>query len=335
MTRVKDFFHGLGAFFKQKKKVDLSPTEFQIYRGFEEDDIAILRKMMPVKSLIADTYFMDGFGVKTLFKCVPFHDRTKLDVKKLNLPIPDDGFHAEAIEYIAIADVLYRCKSQAHFCAVEIGAAWGPWIAAAGVMAKRNGISSVNLVGVEASKERFALMKKHLIENGLYREGDCLDHEMRYDGILTRLFHGAIWTYDGKIYFPESDISDMGAAASEIKTMEDYRDKQTRYNEIPCISFETLLDGLGVVDFMHIDIQGGELALIREQITWFNSCVKFLVIATHTRSIEGNLIDLLFAQGWQLHREKPCQVHWYQANQVAGKTFLDGCQYWVNLNVVH
>jgi len=41
------------------------------------------------------------------------------DLDRLTLPVPDDGFHAEALEYIALIDSIQRAGDS--FCAVELG----------------------------------------------------------------------------------------------------------------------------------------------------------------------------------------------------------------------
>ena len=97
-----------------------------------------------------------------------------------------------------------------------------------------------------------------------------------------------------------------------------------------CRRLDTLLQDLGMVDFMHIDIQGSELDLLTDQVDWVSNNVKTLMIATHSRPIEGKLMDLLFEEGWQLHREKPCRVDWNKSCSIVGRTIVDGSQYWLN-----
>ena len=54
-----------------------------------------------------------------------------------------------------------------------------------------------------------------------------------------------------------------------------------------------------------------------------------MMIGTHSRVIEGALIELLYANGWTLELEKPCRVVWseHPVSQEA-MTEVDGCQYW-------
>ena len=110
--------------------------------------------------------FVDGFGQATLFSCVPF-SRT-FDLKRLTLPLPDDGFHAEAPEYIAVADSVKRAGSR--YCIAELGAAWGPWIGLGGVMARNRAVKEIELIGVEALPARFELLRRHLAVNRFGRK---------------------------------------------------------------------------------------------------------------------------------------------------------------------
>lgn len=313
----------------------------QVYAGYEEEDLPLIRKFAPFAATLDAGHYTDGFGVKTLHECVePFvnlgaPDSGKpasigtLDPVRLAFPVPDDGFHAEAIEYVALVDALQRSLGAASFCAVEIGAAWAPWITAAGVIARRHGIGKISLVGAEAASRRFPLMCRHLETNGLRPPG-VSGEDAQHENIFTRLFNGAVWTHDGVIWFPESDVADMGAAATPSNAATDYRGVKSDHQSIPCRKLQTLLHDLSVVDFMHIDIQGTELELLQDQIDWVSRNVSTLMIATHSRPIEGKLMELLFGHGWRLHREKPCRVDWHKNCALAGRTLADGSQYWLN-----
>jgi len=305
----------------------------QIYSGYEQSDVAVLKEFATAMATKEIDHYTDGFGVKTRYECVPFEKPESLDIRRLQLPVPDDGFHAEAIEYVAVTDALRRFLGSPAFCAVEIGASWAPWITLAGVIGRQRGSKQLTLVGVEASSQRFPLMCRHLETNGL-RPPDAASEDAQCGSVFTRLFNGAVWTHDGVIWFPEADVADMGAAATTADEPTDYRGEALNNKSIACKKLDTLLQDLGVVDFMHIDIQGGELELLQDQIDWVSANVRTLMLATHSRSIEGKLIDLFFSKGWQLHREKPCRVNWYKSCSLVGKTIADGSQYWLNRKFV-
>lgn len=306
-----------------------SAAPLQIYPGYEEVDPILIQSFADQTISVAADRYTDGFGVATLFACVPFLDPATLDVARLQLPVPDDGFHAEAIEYLALVDALKRAAGRPAFTAVEIGAGWGPWITAAGVIARRRGCTDVRLVGVEAAAPRFALMRCHLETNRL-RPAGISDGDASVDGVRTRLFNGAVWTHDGEIWFPESDAADMGSAATAAPADTDYRGAQAKHRAVPCRRLDTLLNDQGIIDFMHIDIQGAEFDLLRDQIDWLQNRVRTLMVATHSRVIEGQLVDLLLSRNLRLHREKPCRVDWARDCDLVGRTVVDGSQYWIN-----
>ena len=314
-------------------------SPLQVYTGYEEEDFQIIRKFATHTASTGTHHYTDGFGVKTLYECVPFVNPGALNVERLKFPVPDDGFHAEAIEYVALTDALDRSSLKGSFCAVEIGAGWGPWITAAGVIARQRGCKEIKLVGVEASLQRFPLMCRHLEMNDLRPSGGSGEggsgEDRQQGNIFTRLYNGAVWTHDGVIWFPKSDVADMGAAATTSNEATDYRGANSDNQSVPCRRLDTLLHDLGRVDFMHIDIQGAEFDLLQNQIDWTSNNVKTLMIATHSRSIEGRLIELLFEHGWQLHREKPCRVDWNKNCSLAGRTVVDGSQYWLNTRLAN
>jgi len=304
-------------------------SALQLYCGYEPADIDLVKSYIVGPASLENDSYTDGFGVRTLFECVPFQDHLLMQIDRLELPFPDDGFHAEAIEYVAMADALRRGRDRESFCAVEIGAGWGPWVVACGVLTRRLGTKSIHLVGVEASAERFELMRRHFKVNNLPIPSQGRD-DVVSDGTTVQFFRGAIWTTDGSIWFPESDVADMGPAVSEQDAGTDYRGSEVNHDEVPCRRLETLLADSKRVDFMHIDIQGAEFDVIKASMNWINAHVATLMIATHSRVIEGSLIGLLLAAGWQLHREKPCQVNWAKDCDLAGRTWADGSQYWIN-----
>lgn len=307
----------------------MNPTQFQLYQGYEEQDYTLLESFCVHDVSIEKEFYIDGFGVKTPFACVPFLNPENIDLTRLKFPVPDDGFHAEAIEYIALVDCLTRSRGRNSFVAVELGAGWAPWISMAGVLAHRLGINNITLTGVEASRDRFDLMRRQLETNGLRSHGVSTENDL-FGGVFTRLFHGAIWSKDGEIWFPESEVDDMGSAATPSDETVDYRGADSVNRVVPCRKLQTLLTGLDTVDFMHIDIQGSEYDVLCEAIDWVSGNVRTLMIATHSRPIEGKLVDLLIGQGWKLHREKPCRVDWKKECSITGKTVVDGSQYWLN-----
>ena len=301
--------------------VEEGPSPLQIYAGYEPADTDMLFRCSTVPASLHGDHYIDGFGVKTLFDCVPFDSPDALDLARLQRPIPDDGFHAEGIEYVALLDAIERFATDGSFVAVEAGAGWGPWLAMAGVVCRSRGVERIRLIGLEASPQRFALMRRHLDFNQLINQR----------GVEVDLFEGAVWSHDGVIHFPESAVEDMGAAASANSADIDYRGQPVATREVPCTRLPTLVGEGREVDFLHIDVQGAEGEVINSHLDWLNQHTRSIMVATHSRPLEGELMVLLSDNGWLLQREKPCRFTAGHAIQDwCGVTTADGSQYWIN-----
>ena len=304
--------------------VDCSPL--QHYPGYLPGDEALLRRYAVVSARVNDDHYLDGFGVKTEFQCVPFLAPKNLKLDRLQLPLPDDGFHAEGIEYAALLDAFENRRLKSRFTAVEVGSGWGPWIGLAGVLAKNHAVENLCLIGAEASAERYALMLRHLKANGLIAEAST----------TIRTFHGAVWTHDGEVQFPDDNVEDMGSAATDTASKTDYRGHSIELKSTACSKLSSLCSGAGEIDFLHMDVQGSEYELISSEIEWLSQNVRSIMLATHSRIIEGAIMDLLGNAGWTLRREKPCRFRLTDdLTSWAGRTEADGSQHWFNLRSKH
>ena len=296
-------------------------SSLQRYTGYKPADVDTLHMHASVSASLDSDHCIDGFGVKTLYECVPFASSDSLNLARLQHPIPDDGFHAEGIEYVALLDAIERFANDGTFVAVEAGAGWGPWLAMAGVVCRSRGVKDTHLIGIEASPARFALMCRHLAFNQLDQ----------HHGVTVELFEGAVWSHDGVIYFPDSAVEDMGAAASTDGSDMDYRGQQMAMREVPCTRLPSQVGEGREVDFLHIDVQGAEGEVVTSHLDWLNQRVHSMMIATHSRPLEGELMTLLNANDWMLHREKPCHFEAGRAiDDWCGATTVDGSQYWIN-----
>jgi len=302
-----------------------TPSPLQVYSGYRPGDEALISRHAIEQASVHSDHYVDGFGVKTLFACVPFLDPTTLNRALLQHPLPDDGFHAEAIEYVALLDAIERFAVAGSFTTMEAGAGWAPWLAMAGVVCRRLRVPFIHLIGIEASPERFRLMKRHLSFNHLVED----------EGVAVTLFEGAVWSHDGVVLFPNTEVTDMGAAASDTAVTSDYRGRRSTTLEVPCTQLQSLVREQQSVDFLHVDVQGGESRLLASHRDWLNQSVKSMMIATHSRPLEGEIMVLLKENNWELLLEKPCRFRLGDIPEDwAGATTLDGSQYWLNLNLL-
>jgi FkbM family methyltransferase len=292
---------------------ELAPT--QIYRGYSLAQAAMLRSMVGRRASRELDRIVDGFGQQTLLECIPF--ASTFDLDRLSVPIPDDGYHAEAAEYIAVADSVARARSQ--YCVAELGAGWGPWVGFGGVLARSRGLADITVIAVEAHPGRFELLQKHLAANSL-RGSDA--------GVTCRLFNGAATVTRCEAFFPDVDVAAMGPAVSESEHSVDHRGIDQPKIRVEGYPLTEIL-GESQVDLLHIDVQGTEFELVEANLELLERQVRAMMIGTHSRTIEGKLIELLYSHGWQLELEKPCRVVWkVRSSSREPVTETDGCQYW-------
>lgn len=250
-----------------------------------------------------------------------------------DLPLPGDGHLSEGIEYAAAGLAFEAAAGRDRFCAVELGAGWGPWTAFFGLVARRRGFRQVELAALEADTARFALLRQHLAYNGLIA-GDAGDQGRDAAGLRWKLFNAAAWWRRETMLWPELDNAldaGMKAETLQAKRDRDYRGYEVGFREIAALSVPEILSDMAPVDIIHMDLQGGEAELVPNTIEFLDSQVRSIFVGTHSRKIEGDLVELMYARGWQLLREKPCKFDGGSAAPtLAGKTTIDGAQYWRN-----
>lgn len=278
----------------------------------------------PTSDEIDPSCFANCFGLQT--RADLFHTTAEYAGKLIpGFPIPDDRVYGGQAEYTGLLTAIDERASQDRFVAVELGAAWGPWVALAGVVAKRAGVKDMTLIAVEASEQKISTLSDHLARNGLVGQA----------GIDTRVVHGAAWSEDTTLHFPaEMPITDYGGAASSSDSNNDYRGFVYETVPVTAYSLETLCQGLERVDYMHWDLQGAEREVALASGDFLNGKVKHLYIGTHSRAIEGVLMEKFFAMKWELLWQQPCSFT-YDASKpsLEGMTTTDGEMLWVNPHI--
>lgn len=272
-------------------------------------------------------FYIDFLGRKTRFHTfLPIGAHLDGTVSK-KLPIPDDGYLSEAIEYAGLLMAVKSCQ-RGVLVVAELGAGWGPWICAAGVAARQRNIAQTDLIAIEASKGKINFIKQHLRDNGLMGP-----ENVRHNGVLATITYGVAWPETGVAHFPIVDESvDYGAAASSQGNSLDYRGLNLNCKTVPAYSVSDLLADYSIVDFMHIDIQGAEAEVCRSSSTFLADRVRYLFVGTHSRRIDGNLVEILMQSGFRLLREKPCTFSLERPwpGSLEGLTTADGAQLWMN-----
>ena len=246
------------------------------------------------------------------------------------LPTPSN-FHAAEDEWAASLRALDFVKKR--FVAIEVGAGWGPWLASCGVAVRRKGIKEFKLIAVEGDSKHVTKIRNHLPDNGFVGDEVVIHEAIAGPVSGTALFPISEEGADDwgiQPVFPSSE-----AEADEIIRTADFIDyRGMRFSQFAKMRSINLADAVaieGIVDLVHIDIQGGELDFVRGQLDFLTARCRYLVIGTHARTIEGGLIDVLSRAGWLLEVEKPCMFHIEGSKHHIS---TDGTQGWLNPRLV-
>ncbi len=218
----------------------------------------------------------------------------------------------EVAEWMGTLRSVLEARAENRLVVIELGAGWGPWLVGATKAAERVGIDDIRLVGVEGATTHVAFMGQHFRDNGLSPDAH-------------RIIHGVVGAHDGKARFPKlSDPSgEWGAVAMYEGTPQNNDDE-----EVECIALSTLLQDLPPVNLIHCDVQGSEVEVLTSAHATLTQRVRRVVVGTHARRIEADLLDFFAGAGWQLEEEGVCSL--VQSDAGPLNLVRDGYQVWSN-----
>jgi FkbM family methyltransferase len=280
--------------------------------GIRAPDAQILAHFPPWTGDGEPGFCRDFLGVRTRVAYLP-SDYARLSGAIEGPPGTERVRLHEIGEWIGTLRSVLEARSRNSLVVVELGAGWGPWLAAAAKAAERLGITNVSLAGVEGSSDHFRFMQQHFRDNGL-------------DPDSHLLIHGVVGTEDGTAQFPTlaDPSADWGAMANY-----DRQSNTPGYEQVRCVALTTLVNRLPPIDLIHCDIQGAEYEVLAAARPALAARVRRVIVGTHSRRIEADLLDLFADLGWQLEDEQVCQL--VQPN---GRGPLiaprDGYQVWSN-----
>ena len=235
-------------------------------------------------------------------------------------PIPCNN-HAELVEWAAVLRAVELASDR--FTVVELGAGWGCWMVNSAVAAKRLGLD-VLAIGVEGDEGHASNIADHCAKNGITSE------EFRVEIAVA----GAS---EGVALFPVvgNSADSYGQEPRFFATQDDadafLRSTSARYDAMPIRTLDDISASAKTIDLLHIDIQGGEVEFLRSSQETLKRKVAYIVVGTHSRKIDGDLIELMQSHGWRLEFEKPCTIQIDGAGNVLN--IRDGTQGWANTNL--
>jgi FkbM family methyltransferase len=269
--------------------------------------VAILEKAMPViaghpifSRFTPQCEGQDFIGSRIRSE---FHGASLCDVRREGkAPLPP--FDEEYFEWIDLLESVDQAQGSYTF--VELGAGYGRWSVRAALAAAQRGLSPVCLVAVEGEPTHFEWLKLHFADNGL-------------DPSRHTLIRAAVSDAEGETFFHVGRPAEWYGQCIACT--------DTGY-KVPKMAFWNVLNPLGRVDLIDLDVQGEELKCCSSDIGSIDAKVKRLHIGTHSSEIEAGLRTLLNAHGWKCLVDYPLA----QANETPYGTFqfVDGVQSWVN-----
>lgn len=273
-------------------------------------DIDLLERYKSSNLTLLPNCFTNWIGLKTDASMFP--NAKDISGKVFpDIPTGGDGIYGGYYEYASFLTAIDRTPSRKIFNAVELGAGWGPWIAGVGIVCHKLGFDEINLIGVEADEEKCNLMAEHMARNELH----------------AQIVKGAAWSSDTTLKFPKIHRQDHDGAAAMglLDGSVDYRGLPQQYIDVPAYSISTICQDLGVIDYMHWDIQGAEYDVLSSAAEFINDRVRFLFIGTHSRPIEGKLIEHFYKNKWDVLIQNPCNFVYDKTKPtIEGMTTSDG-----------
>lgn len=252
-------------------------------------------------------------------------------------PFVSTAYPALNEDIIAWVDILQAVTAATDsFTMVELGAGYGLWSIRAGKAFRQINSGKCTLIAIEAEPVHYQWLQTHFQDNGF----DTAEH---------RLIHAAISSQPGTALFfigsPEGDeFTPKNWYGQRIKREGEGTGRPTgqfyegrpvlvlengwRCIELPVVTLETVLQGAGSIDFVHVDLQGQELDVIGSGIDVLDRQVRHIHIGTHSAEIEEHLRTIFRSRGWHACFDYP--GHGRRSTPYGEIEFEDGVQAWRN-----
>lgn len=299
------------------------PPWIDIFSGYESEDLEVFDLFANANPQPEPGWVTDFIGTRTRTSSL-WNEVRHFDGQVTPLPVPHDLY--EATEWIGLLRAVAEARDS-RFVMAELGAGFGPWIGAGASAARLRGIHDIHLTGVEADPGRFALMQQHMADNGVAPE-------------QLRLYCAAVGVEPGLARWPR--IADPANAGGGRPIREDAggidRDDAAYvphavedHIDVEIVSLAAILAECPIWDLLHIDVQGWEAKLCAGAIDVLNESVRRVVIGTHSRVIDGQLVEIMSGADWVLENEKPARFAFDPAKaSIELMTEIDGTQIWRN-----
>jgi len=218
---------------------------------------------------------------------------------------------------------------------VEVGAGYGEWVVRAFRALQRHHQHQLpfRAVAVEADPVHFNWMRLNFADNGLPPAESQLIHAAVTDkpGDLFLVVgspegHDAPNQWYGQAVSWADDVAGDGGDYGGFKAIR--HANGWRSIRVPAITLADAINDLDRIDFLHLDIQGQELAALSSSIEQVGRTTRRVHVDTHSREIDQGLYDLLSHHGWECIR----RYGWRSSHDTPHGTiqFQDGIQGWTH-----
>ncbi|HUB48836.1 MAG TPA: class I SAM-dependent methyltransferase [Acetobacteraceae bacterium] len=301
----------------------VAATPGEIYSGWSATDLPLFDLFSHAQPQPCAGFVTDWVGTRTRTSSLWDWAR-EYDGKVTPRPVPHDLY--EAIEWVGLLRAVASSR-HGRFTMMELGAGFAPWLGAGASAARLRGIGDVHLMGVEADPGRFALMQQHFLDNGL-------------DPATHRLVCAAVGVGRGRARWPR--IADPANASGARPVREDgggldiadsayMAGAVDDFIDVDILPLPELLEEQPEWDLLHMDVQGWETALCAGCADALTRRVRRMVIGTHSRAIDGEIIVTMRRAGWVLENEKPTRFTFDPSKgSLELMTEVDGVQVWRN-----
>ena len=297
--------------------------ENQRYMGYTPDDVRVFDRFLNIPKQAEPGFLVDYLGVRTRPESLANHVRNLAGTVH-GIPVPGD-WHAEAVEHIGLIKSVLDAKGT--YRIMELGAGWGPWLVAGAAAARHLGITDIHMLGVEADTGHYATLRQHLLDNG-------------FNPDQHTLLKAAVGASAGKARFPKINDSanqwgarpTQGDSTADSAYLSSVMGPGTiEMEEVNLLAINDLLTRQPQWDLVHIDVQGWEADICRAGMGELGKRAKRVIIGTHSRKLDGDLMEMFHQAGWLLEHEKPTQMQYdRQAEKLESMTRADGTQVWRN-----
>jgi hypothetical protein len=260
-------------------------------------------------------YYVNFLGVAVPIEVFDFlHDKDGL-LDEVPLPA---NYHADMAEWAAALRAIDLAGSTSdRFTMVELGSGWGCWMANTGVTAKRRGLN-IEVLGVEGDPKHIAMCDHTMAANGIVGNEYSVVRGVAAANSGFALFPTRVGNEERWGTEPIFGVSGAEAERAVASGM---------YEQLEMKPLGEVIGDRERIDLLHLDIQGGEGDLVRDTLDVLKEKVAYILIGTHSRMLEGRLMDILLGQDWALEIERPAIFSLVNGTPI---TTVDGVQGWRN-----